>query len=111
VAKAMGIEVQADPQPQRNRFIRSDQYSFIRAGIPALATKIGYAEGSPEQAIDARWLAERYHAVGDSADQPVDLGAVGDYENFVRELALRVANRKIAPKWYETSVFSTLAPR
>ena len=111
VAKAMGIEVQADPQPQRNRFIRSDQYSFIRAGIPALATKIGYAEGSPEQAIDVKWLAERYHAVGDSADQPVDLRAVGDYENFVRELALRVANRKIAPKWYETSVFSTLAPR
>jgi hypothetical protein len=110
VAKSMGIEVQSDPQPQRNRFIRSDQYSFIRAGIPALATKIGFAEGSPEQAIDSKWFAERYHAVGDSADQPVDLGAVGSYETFARELALRVANRKTAPKWYDTSVFATLAP-
>ena len=32
VAKSMGIEPQADPEPKRNRFIRSDQYSFIRAG-------------------------------------------------------------------------------
>jgi Zn-dependent M28 family amino/carboxypeptidase len=110
VAQSMGIEVQADPQPQRNRFIRSDQYSFIRAGIPALATKIGFAEGSPEQALDSKWFAERYHAVGDSADQPVDLGAVGAYERFARELAMRVANRKMAPKWYDTSVFATLAP-
>jgi hypothetical protein len=105
VAEAMGVELMADPQPQRNRFIRSDQYSFIRAGIPALATKIGYAEGSPEQAIDAKWFAERYHAVGDSPDQPVDLGAVGAYELFMKQLALRVANRKVAPAWYETSVF------
>jgi hypothetical protein len=105
----MKVEVQADPQPQRNRFIRSDQYSFIRAGIPALATKIGFVEGSQEQAIDIKWFTERYHAVGDSADQPVVLGAVGAYENFARELALRVANRKNAPKWYDTSVFATLA--
>ena len=111
VAKELGIEVMADPQPQRNRFIRSDQYSFVRAGIPALATKIGFAEGSPEAAVDAKWFAERYHAVGDSSDQPVDLASVGGYEEFTRQLALRVANRKVAPKWYETSVFSTLAPR
>ncbi len=111
VAKELGIEVMADPQPQRNRFIRSDQYSFVRAGIPALATKIGFAEGSPEAAVDSKWFAERYHAVGDSSDQPVDLASVGGYEEFTRQLALRVANRKVAPKWYETSVFSTLAPR
>jgi len=54
VAKLLRIEVQADPQPQRNRFIRSDQYSFIRAGIPSLATKIGYTEGSPEAELEVR---------------------------------------------------------
>jgi hypothetical protein len=108
VAAALGIEVQSDPQPQRNRFIRSDQYSFIRAGIPALATKIGYTANSPEAEIDSKWLAERYHGVSDSADQPVDLVAVGRYEEFTRRLAERVANRKVAPHWYETSVFSRL---
>ncbi len=109
VAAALDIEVLSDPQPQRNRFIRSDQYSFIRAGIPVLATKIGYAPNSPEAAIDSKWLAERYHGVADSADQPVDLGGVGRYEEFTKRLAERVANRKVAPRWFDTSVFSSLA--
>ena len=74
IAAELGIEVQTDPQPQRNRFIRSDQYSFIRVGIPSLATKIGFIADSPEAEIDSKWFAERYHAVSDSADQPVDLG-------------------------------------
>src|SRR5262249_5502627 len=39
VAGELKLGVQADPEPQRNRFIRSDQYSFIKAGIPALAMK------------------------------------------------------------------------
>jgi hypothetical protein len=77
IAAELGIDVQSDPQPQRNRFIRSDQYSFIRVGIPALATKIGYKANSPQAEIDSKWFAERYHAVSDSADQPVDLAAGG----------------------------------
>jgi hypothetical protein len=105
VAARLGIEVQTDPQPRRNRFIRSDQYSFIRAGIPAIATKIGFVEGSPEAEIDRRWFAERYHAVADSPDQPVDLAAIGTYEELMRQLALRVANRSEAPRWYDSSVF------
>jgi len=109
VASALGVEVQSDPQPQRNRFIRSDQYSFIRAGIPALATKIGYTANSAEAEIDVKWFAERYHGVSDSADQPVDFAAVGRYEEFMRRLAQRVANRQAAPRWYDTSVFSRLA--
>ena len=32
VATRMGVGVNPDPQPQRNRFTRSDQYSFIRQG-------------------------------------------------------------------------------
>ena len=31
VAHEMGIDMQPDPQPKRNVFIRSDQYNFIRA--------------------------------------------------------------------------------
>jgi len=109
VAAELGIGVQPDPQPQRNRFIRSDQYSFIRKGIPALATKVGFAAGSPEAEFEKQWTATRYHAVGDDLSQPVDLGAIGMYENVLRRLAVRVANRAQAPKWRESSVFSQLA--
>ena len=46
VARELGVEVQTDREPDQNRFIRSDQYSFIRRGVPALAFKFGYEFGS-----------------------------------------------------------------
>jgi len=55
----MGIAVQLDPDPARNSFIRSDQYSFILHGIPALAMKDGYAKGSPEEIVFKTWLTDR----------------------------------------------------
>ena len=59
VARSLDIEPQADLEPKRNIFIRSDQYSFIRRGIPSLALKVGFAKGSPEEALAKKWLTER----------------------------------------------------
>jgi len=109
VAKGLGLGVQADPEPQRNRFVRSDQYSFIKAGIPALAMKVGYEPGSPEAATAAKWTAERYHAPSDDLAQPIDLSAGGKYVEVVRDLALRIANRTDRPRWNESSFFKRFA--
>jgi len=106
VAGTMHVHVQADPEPQRNRFIRSDQYSFIQAGIPALAMKVGYEPGSPDAAIAARWTAERYHAPSDDLQQPVDHEAAGAFVEVVRRLAVRIANRASRPAWNDTSFFA-----
>ncbi|HEX3877291.1 MAG TPA: M28 family peptidase, partial [Bryobacteraceae bacterium] len=40
-AESLGVKVQPDQEPEQNRFIRSDQYSFIKYGVPALAFKFG----------------------------------------------------------------------
>ncbi len=108
-AKSLGLKVQADPEPQRNRFVRSDQYSFIKFGIPALAMKVGYDEKSPEAAIAAKWIAERYHAPSDDLDQPVDLSAADAFVNVVADLAVRIANRSDRPRWNESSFFKRFA--
>ena len=108
-AKALGITVQADPEPQRNRFTRSDQYSFIRFGIPALAMKVGYEANTPEAAIAAKWTAERYHAPSDDLNQPVDVAAAEKYVEVVRDLAVRIANRPDRPKWNDSSFFKRFA--
>jgi hypothetical protein len=108
VAASMKVDVQPDPQPLRNRFIRSDQYSYIRAGIPALATKVGFTAGTPEAEVERRWFAERYHAPSDEVDQPVDLAAVGQYAELIKRLAVRIAQREVAAKWYPSSVFAGL---
>src|SRR6266404_6277694 len=55
VAKDAGVTVQADKQPDHVRFIRSDQYSFIKQGVPSLAFKFGWLPGTPEEKLFNDW--------------------------------------------------------
>jgi Zn-dependent M28 family amino/carboxypeptidase len=108
VARAAGIDVFGDPEPERNAFVRSDQYSFVRRGIPALAFKIGWTLGSPEHEMVKRWRAERYHAPSDDLSQPFDRHAAEDFTRFYTRLAEAIANRDTRPQWRDTSVFRRL---
>ena len=105
VATRMGLGVNPDPQPERNRFTRSDQYSFIRQGIPAVALKVGFEPGSPAAQIDARWTKERYHAPSDDLQQPLDLSAAATFTRLVASLSAEVANHAARPRWKENSFF------
>jgi Zn-dependent M28 family amino/carboxypeptidase len=105
VAKQLGLGVNPDPQPERNRFTRSDQYSFIREGIPALALKVGFEPGSSDAQVDAAWTKERYHAPSDDLQQPFDLGAAATFTRLVTALAAEVANYPARPQWKATSFF------
>ncbi len=109
VAKDMGIAVQLDPDPARNSFIRSDQYSFILRGIPALAMKDGYAKGSPEEIVFKTWLTERYHSVTDDLKQPVDKTAAAAFDLLAARLLARVANESSRPAWKPDSFFRRYA--
>ena len=99
----------ADPEPQRNAFIRSDQYNFIRHGIPALAMQVGYEKDSPEQKLFKDWRTQRYHAPSDDLNQPVDLGAAGNYEEIIRGLMVIAANDSGRPQWKQESFFKRYA--
>ena len=77
----------------------------MRAGVPALALKVGFLPDSPEAQIEKKWFAERYHAVGDDLNQPVDLAAVGKYSELLQRLTMRVADRATAPAWNKSSAF------
>jgi hypothetical protein len=111
VATDRGIGLQADPEPERNRFVRSDQYSFVKFGIPALAMKVGYEPNTPEAATAAKWTKERYHAPSDDLDQPIDLATAEGYIEVVRSLVLRIANRTSRPTWNQSSFFKRFAIR
>jgi len=103
------LEILPDPQPKRNSFIRSDQYSFIREGVPALALKVGFKSGTPEEATQKKWLTERYHAPSDDLQQPIDRQTVEGFDSAFTELVLRVANRDMRPSWNENSFFRRFA--
>jgi Zn-dependent M28 family amino/carboxypeptidase len=109
VAAHHGLRVQPDPTPLRNTFIRSDQYNFVRQGIPSVMISVGYAPDSPEEKIMKDWLTERYHAPSDDANQPVNLSAAAEYEEFIRALAIGVANDPKRPAWKQDSFFRRYA--
>lgn len=109
IAESLGVKPQPDPQPQRNAFIRSDQYNFIRHGIPGLAMQVSFEMGSPQQQIFKDWLTQRYHAPSDDLNQPVDLPAAGKYEEIIRTLMVRVANDDQRPQWKQDSFFRRYA--
>jgi Zn-dependent M28 family amino/carboxypeptidase len=111
VARAAGVAVQPDKEPQRNLFIRSDQYSFIRQGVPALAFKFGYEPGSAEEKLHKEWLKTRYHAPSDDLTQPVNADAAAKFNRIIAALLERVANDPERPRWKPDSFFRRFARR
>ncbi len=86
-------------------FIRSDQYSFIRQGVPSLFFKFGNLPGSPEDKLQKDWLHERYHAPSDDVNQPVDKIAAARFNEMILELTTRAANGAGRPAWKQESFF------
>ena len=109
IAKSLGVKAVADPEPLRNLFVRSDQYNFIRHGIPSVIMDVFYEPNSPEATIFKDWLTQRYHAPSDDVNQPVDLQSAARYEELVRRLLVDTANSAERPQWKADSFFRRYA--
>lgn len=106
VGAAMNLPIVPDPLPDRNSFIRSDQYSFVRAGIPALAFKFGFAKDTPEAKIEAAWRATRYHSPSDDVDQPgIQKQDAIRLDDYVARLTRAIADAPNRPRWLPASIF------
>jgi len=108
-AKAMGIQVIPDPQPERNIFIRSDQYSSIREGVPGITFDNADEKGTPAFDTLADWIKHRYHQVGDDLDQPLDPQAPADIIALAERIVVDAANQPARPAWKDASFFKRYA--
>jgi len=106
VAAEQGFTMIPDPLPDRNVFIRTDQYSFVREGVPALVFKFGFAKDTPEFQIERDWRAHRYHAPSDDLAQPILKDEAIKLNGFVAALARRVADADARPAWLPGSIFA-----
>jgi Zn-dependent M28 family amino/carboxypeptidase len=104
-AKVLNVRVIPDLEPLRNSFIRSDQYNFVRQGVPSLNMEIGFDPGSPQQKIFKDWITNHYHAPSDDTTQPINLSAAALYEEIMRKLLLSVGNADARPQWKKDSFF------
>lgn len=112
VAAALSLRLVPDPLPDRNSFIRTDQFSFVKTGVPALAFKFGFEKNTPEFQIEHEWRATHYHAPSDDPQQPGVLnGEAVKLDDYVIAIAREVANGSELPTWTPESVFKPIATR
>jgi Zn-dependent M28 family amino/carboxypeptidase len=102
-ARAAGLGVSEDPDPDQVYFIRSDQYNFVRAGVPSVFPGAGYRDASgataKNRAISSAWGAAHYHRPSDEW-RPEYRGAWAAKEaRFDFLLGLAIANARERPHW------------
>jgi Zn-dependent M28 family amino/carboxypeptidase len=107
VAQPMGIKIQADPEPERNLLRRSDHFSFMQIGVPAVNFVFGYEKGSADEKVYRAWYAERYHSPADDLQQPWVPEAAAKFNAFYAALVKEVANAPERPHWLPESRFAT----
>ncbi len=105
-AAALGLNVGQDTEPQQARAVRSDQYSFLRAGIPATATGVGLGGTTEsERAEAAAYRKTHYHRAADHWEPNRDYGPAALLARFQFLLGLSVAQRPDRPRFLPRSFF------
>ena len=105
----LGLEVHEDHMPEQVRFVRSDQYSFIREGIPALHVKYGLKTNDPK--VDLRkvidvWTEAHYHKPSDEfSDAAFDFTAAATYVRLNFLIGWQVAMTDGRPQWVKGDFF------
>jgi Zn-dependent M28 family amino/carboxypeptidase len=109
-AERSGFTLSPDPQPEEVYFVRSDQYPFVRAGVPAIAPKAGGK--STDASVDVAALQENfrkqhYHKPSDTIALPIHWPSVVRFADFATAAAQTVANDPVAPSWLPNDFFGT----
>jgi Zn-dependent M28 family amino/carboxypeptidase len=103
-----GFEVSPDPFPDQGVFVRTEHFSFVKQGIPALHVAPGYRSSRPQvQALEAhlKWLATTYHSPKDDGTQTFDHETGARFARFVGLVGYRVAVGRARPAWNEGDFF------
>jgi Zn-dependent M28 family amino/carboxypeptidase len=106
VAKQFNIELRPDHEQERRLFSRSDNYSFVRIGVPIGSFIFGYNPGTDEERIYRDWYARRYHKPQDDLLTPIEWAAAVKFNDFYRALTLAIANSPTRPQWLPTSAYA-----
>ncbi len=108
-AAYLDLSVEPDPEPKENRFVRSDQYSFVKEGIPALHIKYGSKTADGKNNLNefvAQWRAKYYHKPQDDINGIFDFNAGAKYAQLNFLIGYMVANTKARPEWNKGDVFA-----
>lgn len=107
-AGELGLAVAPDPFPEEGIFTRSDQYSFVRAGVPSLFLFMGFSDTAGRSVGRAVWdeAIARAHTPSDDLSQPIDYQVLAKLGEVARRLVLAIADADQRPLWYRDSPFA-----
>lgn len=109
-AAEVGVELSPDPFPEEVAFVRSDQYAFVRAGVPAVYLDAGVAPANDSQnpKLAATWfLRNCYHRPCDQVDLPIHYADAARLSRVSAALSRVIGDDPTPPAWNPGDVFGT----
>ncbi|PKM16989.1 MAG: aminopeptidase [Gammaproteobacteria bacterium HGW-Gammaproteobacteria-2] len=107
-ASKLGITLSPDPMPEQVVFIRSDQFSFIRRGVPAIYLKGGTAPTHADvdgKALLDGFLASHYHQPSDDLSLPINYASAARLAALNAAIGRHVADADKPPRWNKNDFF------
>jgi Zn-dependent M28 family amino/carboxypeptidase len=112
-AAQLGLKVAPDPFPEEGIFTRSDQYSFVKRGVPSVFLYVGFSDMAGRSVGRKHWDANArfIHQPNDDLTLPIDYAVAAKFTELFRRLVIVTANTPERPLWYRSSSFgSEFAP-
>ncbi|PAX07999.1 M28 family peptidase [Sphingomonas lenta] len=104
--KKLGFALVPDPAPQEASFVRTDHYSFVRQGVPAVSLVPGPGGGGTT--ATAEFIKNHYHKPSDEIDLPFDWTAAANFVSLNHAIATALADAPERPRWVKADYFGTL---
>ncbi len=112
VAKAQGLRVTPEPNPEAGWYFRSDHFSFARRGVPALAFRAGRdlvaGSAASGQRTVAAYNKNCYHQTCDQFDPRWTFAGTVQEASVAYALGRELANSATWPSWNPDSEFNPL---
>ncbi len=105
---AEGLVEAPDEMPEEVIFVRSDQYSFVRQGIPAIYVDTGAMSSDPlvdAAALRRQFLLRDYHMPSDEITLPIHWPSLARHARVNARLGLAIANDDGRPAWLPGDFF------
>jgi hypothetical protein len=111
-ARALEVDLVPEHAPRASAFVRSDQFSFVRQGVPSISVAPGRRPGMDEAELERRkaWSSSRYHTPRDEWDAAWLWDDTARFARLQFLLTLVVADGAGRPAWNRGDFFERFVP-
>jgi Zn-dependent M28 family amino/carboxypeptidase len=107
----MDLKLAPDPMPEQAAFVRSDHYSFVKKGVPAVFLTPGFTSKDPNINVGqmvGEFLGKHYHQRSDDFSLPIDYAAGATFTEVNYAIGRDIANSPERPVWHDGDYFGEL---